>query len=99
MFSQLINLNFINNLEPELGHGKMASQGNSNNGNIPSSPSSSDLPNIGGPNYKAQWSDRYNSAWAFEDCDAIAIREGTVNLFEHLVASKVQILVIIFYII
>jgi hypothetical protein len=45
---------------------------------------------LGGPNYRVEWSDHYNSAWAFEDCDAIAIREGTQNMFEHLVASKVS---------
>lgn len=50
--------------------------------------SSAGLLSLGGPNYRVQWSDHYNSAWAFEDCDAIAIREGTQNLFEHLIASK-----------
>lgn len=52
-------------------------------------PSSNVLSSLAGPNYKVQWSDHYNAAWAFEDCDAIAIREGTQTLFEHLLASKV----------
>lgn len=45
---------------------------------------------LGGPNYRVKWSDHYNNAWIFEGCDAIAIRDGTHNLFEHLIASKVS---------
>lgn len=46
--------------------------------------------NLGGPSYRVKWSGHYNNAWIFEGCDGIAIREGTQNLFEHLVASKVK---------
>ncbi|CAG7693965.1 unnamed protein product, partial [Allacma fusca] len=44
--------------------------------------------NIGGPTYRVKWSDHYNSAWIFEGCEAITVREGTLAMFEHLVASK-----------
>ncbi|ODM97024.1 putative E3 ubiquitin-protein ligase HERC1 [Orchesella cincta] len=44
--------------------------------------------NLGGPTYRVKWSDHYNNAWIFEGCDAIAIRDGTQSLFDHLVASK-----------
>ncbi|CAL8069477.1 unnamed protein product [Orchesella dallaii] len=44
--------------------------------------------NLGGPSYRVKWSDHYNNAWIFEGCDAIAVRDGTQSLFDHLVASK-----------
>lgn len=47
------------------------------------------VPPVAPPNVKLKWAEHLNTSWLAEDCQAIALRDTTLVLYDRLLENKV----------